>query len=545
MLSETNDQGILVPPVLDTKPFDIKSSTSRKHKRTRPSVTEKNRRNGMATSPRTRSNPSKRYPLSPRDGTQIIVNGQTVDRDSIDPIVIPSPLPSPTLRPASPRAAVPGISSVPQSPRKSLSPNSQRRSPNRIVPRSPRSPGKTFISPASPTAFIPTENPAITKVGSHVGPFVPSISTILSPRRGSSEEKTEEHPTEKEEEGDVEGLLNKEKTEEHPTEKEEEDDVVGLLNKEKTEEHPTEKEEEDGVEGLLNKEKTGKDPEDILEDKSTSQPDKSRTKSKKRKKNKSHKYKTYRSTVPPFLGPVLNVPQIPDYNSMAPIEQAQWREEFRVKFGLLRSAFRDFSIPAIDPEEPLEMVHARYERYIRHIHISGAADSYRTYLILMFLVIELLATRVLGLPCNGYTMAQMRSMSKYEQLLIQLGEKWYVPGGSDWPVEYRIVFLALFNALIFMGMKYLSQYVGEGAAESIINFVIGGNVSNDNPSPSPESGEGGGGGGFDLGSLMGLVSSVLGNNGNNANNSFSGAKTQTQDGGGEERRRRRGPLYRE
>lgn len=533
MSSETNDQGILVPPVLDTRPFDIRSSASRKHKRTRPSVTEKNRTNGMVTSPRTRSKASKRHPLSPRDGTQIIVNGQTVDRNSIDPIVIPSPLPSPMLRPASPRAAVPGISSVPHSPRGPFSPNSQRRSPSRLVPRSPE---RTFISPASPTTFIPAENPAITKVGSHVGPFVPSISSIRSPvqspKRGLSEEKITDDKLEE----DVEGV-DKEKTEEYP-----EDD------EEKTEEHPPEKEKEDDEEKTEeHPPENNSDSTDTSEDKTTPQPDKSRAKSKRRKKKKSHKYKTYKSTVPPFLGPVLNVPQIPDYNSMTPIEQAQWREEFRVKFGLLRSAFRDFSIPAIDPQEPLEMVHARYERYIRHIHISGAADSYRNYLILMFLVIELLATQVLGLPCNGYTMAQMRSMSKYEQLLIQLGEKWYVPGGSDWPVEYRIIFLALFNALVFMGMKYLSQYVGgEGAAESIINFIIGGNVNNDNPSSSPESGDGGGGGGgggFDLGSLMGLVNSVLGNNGNNANTSFSAANTQ--DGGGEERRRRRGPLYRE
>ena len=162
----------------------------------------------------------------------------------------------------------------------------------------------------------------------------------------------------------------------------------------------------------------------------------------------------------------------------------------------------------------------------------------------MFLVIELLATQVLGLPCNGYTMAQMRSMSKYERLLIELGEKWYVPGGSDWPVEYRIIFLALFNALVFMGIKWLAKYVGEGAAESLVNAVIGGTVNNDSGGSTTEPGDkGGAGGGFDLGSLIGGIASMLGNNGNGfASPSASGGGDR---GGAEPRRRRRGPLYRE
>ena len=270
---------------------------------------------------------------------------------------------------------------------------------------------------------------------------------------------------------------------------------------------------------------------------------KSTRKTKKKRKKKKPKTKKYKSSVPPFLGPVLNVPEIPDYESMSRIEQVQWREEFRIKFGLLRSAFRDYSIPEIDPEEPLEMIHARYERYIRHIHISGAADSYRNYLILMFLVIELVATQVLGLPCNGYTMAQMGSMSRYERLLIELGEKWYVPGESNWPVEYRIIFLSLFNALIFMGIKWLAKYVGENVAEALVDTIVGGVVNNNNNNASSGEGSGGGGGGggeggFDLGSLVGIIGNILGNNGNN-----SASVPESRDNG--EPRRRRGPLYRE
>jgi len=594
MSSDINVQGNLVPPVLDTRPLDIRSSTSRKHKRNRGTPGQpRTTTNGMVTSPRNRSRAASRHPLSPRDGTQVIVNGMTVDKNSIDPIVIPSPM-LPTLRPASPRAAVPGILSAPQSPKGHSRPTSPR-SPGRSSRRTPsrissQSPNRAFISPASPTAFIPTENPAITNVGDHVAPFIPSISSIRSPLKRNRVEESSSSSEEEEEEEEEEIIIEEEVKEPKNALGDEEEEVESEQNsKEETEKGEVEAEvvtspKEDEIQESPDKlpslpkieeedtsQTTPKDEEKSADDTATTetaenkdstppskeeenreqkQDPKPRRRKRKRKK-KEPKVKTYKSSVPPFLGPVLNVPDIPDYASMPSVEQVQWREEFRIKFGLLRSAFRDYSIPDIDPEEPLEMVHARYERYIRHIHISGAADSYRNYLILMFLIIELLATQILGLPCNGYTMAQMRSMSKYERLLIELGEKWYVPGGSDWPVEYRIIFLALFNALVFMGMKWLAKYVGEGAAEALVNAVIGGAVSNDSGGSTTETGDSGGaGGGFDLGSLIGGIASMLGNNGKNGNNFAStpagGAGGGSGGAGGNEnRRRRRGPLYKE
>ena len=41
-------------------------------------------------------------------------------------------------------------------------------------------------------------------------------------------------------------------------------------------------------------------------------------------------------------------------------------------------------------------------------------------------------------------------MNKYEHLLIELGEKNYVPEGSKWPVEIRLLFTIVINAAIFI-----------------------------------------------------------------------------------------------
>ncbi len=327
------------------------------------------------------------------------------------------------------------------------------------------------------------------------------------------EETPEEHPIEP---------VVEETPEEHPIEP-----VV-----EETPEAPTEPVVEETLEAptepVVEETPTEAPTEPVVEETPTEAPTEKRKK--KRKRKRKPRIKTYKSSVPPYLGPVLYVPETPDYDSMSLQEQIQWREDFRIKFGLLRRNFGDFGIPDLDPDESLEMIHTRYDRYIRNIHISNAADSYRSYLILYFLFLELVATQALGLPANGFTMAQLTSMSRYEYLLIQLGEKWYVPGGSDWPVEYRILFLSLFNMVIFIAIKWLGKIVGDRAAETLINTLIGGVVNNSEPNPDAPHEDNG----FDLGSLIGAFTNMLGNNGSAA------VPVAEEDG-----RRRRGPQYRE
>jgi len=172
---------------------------------------------------------------------------------------------------------------------------------------------------------------------------------------------------------------------------------------------------------------------------------------------------------------ILPPPNVPDYSSMTQEEQAQHRANFRTRFGILRNAWPSYHIPDIPDSVPLEQVHAQYDIYVRHIHISQDVDQYKVYLVIMWLIIELFCSK-LGLNIGGYTVSQMRSMNKYERLLIELGENSYkssVVAGtnfqSSWPVEVRIFFLALVNAVTFIVIKMLANYIGEGVATTIVD----------------------------------------------------------------------------
>jgi len=598
---------------------NLKSNYSRSRRRKRKTRGGYNKsRAGLATSPRTNS---ASRPLSPRDITPVIINGENISPvNEFDPISVPSPI----MRPASPREAVPG--------------ESELRSPSLLRQLSPSpSSGTRFIGPASPTAFIPSELPSIAAEVPPTDDAEPEnfvLPSIRSPTRESpiktsentsndeistlettistepadditveffhntvgedllqkegekekdqglhqeGEEKREEEKIEGGEEKEEEKIEGGEEKEEEKIEdvaenvehldtisKEntsEEQNTTQPPKSEDTEENPNSDEITVSVEAL--KEENIEPAEEIVQtenpqEQEVKEPEpeqKTRTtksqKGKKRAKKKQIKVKKY-SSIPPMLAPVLYAPEIPDYSKMTPLEQEGWRTEFALKFRTLERNFGERWVNVDIKNEPLEVIHAHYERYLRHIHICSGADSYRGYLLLYFLILELVATRILGLPANGYTMAQMKSMTRYERLLLELGEKYYTPGGGEWAIEYRILFISLFNMVIFIVMNWLSKYIGEGASKALIDSIVGGasegegnGYLEDDGTDSPSNNSGGGGGGLDLNTILTGLGALMGNDGGAGLLSGLAGNNTQQEKPTREKRRRRGPRFQE
>ena len=167
--------------------------------------------------------------------------------------------------------------------------------------------------------------------------------------------------------------------------------------------------------------------------------------------------------------------KIPKYKDMTQEEQAQVRAIFKTKYGILKEAWPNYAISDFGDDTALEIVHAQYDIFIRHIRINQDVDQYKVYMVVIWLIVEIFCCKV-GLNIAGFTIVQMKSMSKYQRLLIELGEINHRSASvdgyeSNWPVEYRLIFMTLINAVVFLIIKILANYVGEGAASTIVEAI--------------------------------------------------------------------------
>ena len=165
-------------------------------------------------------------------------------------------------------------------------------------------------------------------------------------------------------------------------------------------------------------------------------------------------------------------PSRPNYAAMTPAQQAEMRTQFHTKFGILRESFPQWQIVNPPESQTLDQIHDVYEGYVRQIIVSLNCNQWKVYLVIMFLVIEVFCIKVMGLDARGFTMSQVKIMNRYDQVLVELGEKYYVQGPSNWPVEARIIMMAAFNGIIFIAVKYLSKWLGGDQMAGTIQTVV-------------------------------------------------------------------------
>jgi hypothetical protein len=118
------------------------------------------------------------------------------------------------------------------------------------------------------------------------------------------------------------------------------------------------------------------------------------------------------------------------------------------------------NIPDYTIHTDLSTMKKSYDDCVRRLSLDSSVESYKTYLVYGFMGVEFILGNFLGFDMQGFTQQQIISMHSYEKLLIELGEKSYVPSGSSWPVELRLVFMIIMNAAFFVISKMMMKKTG-------------------------------------------------------------------------------------
>ena len=160
------------------------------------------------------------------------------------------------------------------------------------------------------------------------------------------------------------------------------------------------------------------------------------------------------------------------YAGLSPEErEAREREEYIWRFRIMKKQYPGKSIPEFNEFSDVRTMKSMYEMKLKELHLEDSVETYRTYLMGGFMLLEMGCTSWLGIDMSGFTIQQSKMMHKYERLLIELGERSYSKFGSSLPVEVRIILTILFQGAIFYLGKIISSKVSESVGDIFKGFT--------------------------------------------------------------------------
>ena len=152
-------------------------------------------------------------------------------------------------------------------------------------------------------------------------------------------------------------------------------------------------------------------------------------------------------------------------------ETIKKRNDVFFHYEVLKKMHPSATIPEFSVYSDPEVMAQKYEFLAKKLSLDSSVENWKRYMIIFVMGCEV-GLGKLKFDMEGFAQQQISSMNTYDQLLVEMAEKSYVPSGNRWPVEVRLLMMLTMNVVLFVVSKMIFKKTGTNLLGSI-NEITG------------------------------------------------------------------------
>jgi Family of unknown function (DUF5767) len=135
------------------------------------------------------------------------------------------------------------------------------------------------------------------------------------------------------------------------------------------------------------------------------------------------------------------------------------RQDAYYHYQVLKRMHPNVDIPEFTIWSDPDVMEPQYDMMFKKLSLDASIDSWKRYMIGALMIFEI-GLGKLNFDMEGFAHQQIIAMPTYDALIVELAEKSYVPKGSRWPVELRLLAMVFANSALFIGTKIIAKRTG-------------------------------------------------------------------------------------
>ena len=148
-------------------------------------------------------------------------------------------------------------------------------------------------------------------------------------------------------------------------------------------------------------------------------------------------------------------------------ETQKERNAVYFKYEVLRRMHPNANIPEFTMYSDPKLMSQKYEMLTKKMSLDSSVENWKRYMIVFVMGFEVALGKI-NFDMEGFAQQQIMSMNTYDQLLVEMAEKSYVPSGSSkWSPEVRLFMMLTMNVVLFVVSKMIFKKTGTNLLSTI------------------------------------------------------------------------------